>query len=105
VTWIAELKDGKVTTSELKPEDVGLRRGEIADLKGGDAAHNADALRGVLAGQKGAFRDAAVMTAGSALLVADKVSELKDGIEVANRAVTDGKAHVALERLIAVSNS
>ena len=55
-------KDGKVTSLEVKPEDVGIARSSAADLKGGDAAQNAEALRGVLEGRKNAFRDAAVMT-------------------------------------------
>jgi anthranilate phosphoribosyltransferase len=103
-TWIAELRDGKVKGHELTPETVGMKRVSVDDLKGGDAAHNADALRGVLADQKGAFRDAAVMTAGAALLVAGKANDLAEGIKLADRAIADGKAHIALERLIEVSN-
>jgi anthranilate phosphoribosyltransferase len=105
VTWIAELKDGKVTAHELKPEDVGLKKSAVADLRGGDATHNADALRGVLADQKGAFRDAAVMTAGAAILVAGVAQDLAEGIEVASKSISSGKAHAALDRLIEVSNS
>ena len=56
-TWIAELKNGKITSFEVTPEDVGLERGNVSELRGGDAAHNAEALLGVLAGAKGAFRD------------------------------------------------
>ena len=51
-TWIAELKDDKVTLTELTPEDVGIARSSAADLKGGDATHNAEALRAVLEGQE-----------------------------------------------------
>ncbi len=105
VTWIAELKDGEVTSKEIKPEDCGIDRASVTELKGGDAAHNADALRGVLSSQRSAFRDAAVMTAASALLVADRAEGMAEGIEIAGRAISEGKAHEALERLIAVSNS
>jgi anthranilate phosphoribosyltransferase len=104
VTWIAELADGKVTTHEVTPESVGVSRAAIADLKGGDAAHNADALRGVLADQKGAFRDAAVMTAAAALLVAGKAADLRNGMELAEQSISGGMAHAALERLIAVAS-
>ncbi|QIG51121.1 anthranilate phosphoribosyltransferase [Nordella sp. HKS 07] len=103
-TWIAELKDGKVTSTEITPEDVGIARSSAADLKGGDAAQNAEALRGVLEGQKNAFRDAAVMTAAAALLVAGKAKDLKDGVAQAQKSIDSGGAGSVLEKLVKVSN-
>lgn len=103
-TWIAELKDGKVTSIEIKPEDVGIARSSAADLKGGDAAQNAEALRGVLEGKKNAFRDAAVMTAAAALLVADKAKDLKEGVALAQKSIDGGGARGVLEKLVKVSN-
>ncbi len=103
-TWIAELKDGKVTSIEIKPEDVGIARSSAADLKGGDAAQNAEALRGVLEGKKNAFRDAAVMTAAAALLVADKAKDLKEGVAQAQKSIDGGGARGVLEKLVKVSN-
>ncbi|MFO1090214.1 MAG: anthranilate phosphoribosyltransferase [Hyphomicrobiales bacterium] len=103
-TWVAELKDGKVTTFEITPEAAGIERGSLTDLKGGDAAHNAEALRAVLRGAKNAYADAAAMTAGAALLVTGKAQTLKDGVAQARQAIAAGKAHDALERLVAVSN-
>ena len=76
---VAELSDGKVKTYEIKPEDVGLKRAKPEELRGGDAAHNAEALRGVLAGKPGAFRDVALFNAAAALLVAGKAKSLKEG--------------------------
>jgi anthranilate phosphoribosyltransferase len=78
-TWVAELKDGKVTTFEIQPEDAGVQRRTLDELKGGDAEYNAKALRAVLGGEKNAFRDASTMTAGAALLVAGKAKDLKEG--------------------------
>lgn len=103
-TWIAELKDRKVTLAEVRPEDVGISRSPAADLKGGDAAQNAEALRGVLEGRKNAFRDAAVMTSGAALLVAGKARDLKDGVAQAQKSIDGGSARTVLERLVKVSN-
>jgi anthranilate phosphoribosyltransferase len=103
-TWIAELLDRKVTLAEVKPEDVGIARTSAAELKGGDAAQNAEALRGVLEGRKNAFRDAAVMTAAAALLVAGKASNLKEGVAEAQKSIDGGGARAVLEKLVRVSN-
>jgi anthranilate phosphoribosyltransferase len=65
VTYVSELKDGTITNFELTPEQAGMKRASPSDLKGGEAAHNAEALRAVLRGEASAFRDAAVMTAAS----------------------------------------
>src|SRR5436190_9453849 len=91
-SWVAELKDGKVTTFEIKPEDAGFPRARAEDLKGAEAVHNAEALAAVLDGLKCAFRDAAVMTAGAALLVAGKARDYRDGISLAANSVDSGAA-------------
>lgn len=103
-TWISELKDGKITSFTLTPEEVGLTRSSIDDLKGGDAEHNADALRHVLGGKPSAFRDAAVMTAAAALVVAGREPSLKQGVAAAQKAIDSGAAEAALTKLIKVSN-
>ena len=104
-TWVAELKDGKVTTFEIQPEDAGVQRRKLEELKGGDAEFNARALRAVLAGEKNAFRDAAVMTAGAALLVAGKAKDLKEGTALAEQAIDSGGAEKVLAKLVEISNS
>jgi anthranilate phosphoribosyltransferase len=103
-SWIADLKNGKVTLSEITPEEVGIERSSADDLRGGDAAHNAEALRGVLEGRKNAFRDAAVMTAAAALLVAGKAKDLKEGVAQAQKSIDGGGARQVLEKLVKVSN-
>ncbi len=70
----------------------GIARASAAELKGGDAAQNAEALRGVLEGRKNAFRDAAVMTAAAALLVAGKASNLTEGVGEAQKSIDGGGA-------------
>jgi len=104
VTWVAQLKDGEVTTFEITPEAAGVARGSPGDLKGGDAAHNAEALRAVLSGKPGAYADAAAMTAGAALLVAGEAASLRDGVIRAREAIASGAAKRALETLVAASN-
>ncbi|MGH6854388.1 MAG: anthranilate phosphoribosyltransferase [Aestuariivirga sp.] len=104
VTWISELKNGAVSNFEVTPESVGIKRSAVSDLKGGDAAQNAEALRGVLRGEPCAFRDATVMTAGAALLVAGKAKSFRDGVADAQAAIKSGAALKALETLVKVSN-
>jgi anthranilate phosphoribosyltransferase len=103
-TKVAELRDGKVRSFEILPEDAGLPRVEPADLKGGDAVRNAEALRAVLDGVKGPYRDIVLLNAGAAILVAGKADSLKDGIAAAEASIDSGKARAALTKLADVSN-
>ena len=104
-TWISELRNGKISSFEVTPETVGLKRSKLEDLKGGDAAQNASALRDVLQGKKTAFRDAVVMTTGAALLIDNKTNDYSEGVRLAEKAIDNGAALAALEKLIKVSNS
>lgn len=103
-TWVSELKNGAVSSFEVTPEAVGLKRSHAGDLKGSDAAHNAEALRSVLKGEPSAFQDAAVMTAGAALLVAGKVKNFREGVAAAQAAIDSGAARKAMDTLVKVSN-
>lgn len=103
-TWISEMKDGQIRSFELTPEAAGLKRSSADDLKGGDAVHNAQALRGVLQGDPSAFRDAAAMTAAAALVVAGKATDMKQGVDMAQEAIDTGAAIRALDTLVKVSN-
>lgn len=104
-TWVSELKNGEVTSFELQPQDAGIKKWTLDDLKGGEPAENAKALRAVLEGAKNAFRDASIMTAGAALVVADKAPDLKTATAMAGEAIDDGRALRTLEKLVEVSNS
>jgi len=103
-TFVAELKDGKVTSFEITPEDAGLKRVSPADLKGGDAERNAAEVRAMLGGQKGPYRDVVLMNAAAALLVAGKAKDLKEGVAIAGAAVDAGKAKRALESMVAITH-
>ncbi|MEM8647533.1 MAG: anthranilate phosphoribosyltransferase, partial [Pseudomonadota bacterium] len=87
ITWVAELKDGEVSTFEITPEEAGLPRGELADLAGGDADYNAAAIRDLLSGTKSTYRDTVILTVASALMVAGQASDLKDGARKAEEAI------------------
>ncbi len=103
-TQVAEYKDGRVNLFTVTPEAVGLPRATTEDLRGGDPAHNAAALRRLLDGEKGPYRDIVLLNAAAALLVADKVETLKDGIGLAAASIDDGRARTALARLVEVTN-
>ena len=101
-SWAASLENGKVSEIEIAPEDVGVNRASLAALKGGDAAHNADAIRAVLAGRRDAFRDIVVLNSAAALMVAGKARDLRQGAEMATAAIDGGKAKKALETLVRI---
>ncbi|MEX2454928.1 MAG: anthranilate phosphoribosyltransferase [Rhodospirillaceae bacterium] len=100
----ASLEDGRVKTFEVAPEDAGLHRCDLADLQGGDAEFNAEALRGLLAGKPGAYRDTVLFTSAAALIVAGKAKTLREGAALAAAAIDDGHARAALDRMVAISH-
>jgi anthranilate phosphoribosyltransferase len=104
-TTVAALEEGMVRSFEIVPEEVGLPRTKPEALRGGDAEANAQALKSVLQGRTGPYRDIAVLNAAAALVVAAKARTLADGVKLAERAIDSGEAEAALDRLIAVSNS
>ncbi len=103
-TFVAELKGSKVTTFEVSPEDAGLGVASPEDLKGGDGAHNADALRQVMDGEPGPYRDVTLYNAAGALIVAGKAKDLKQGVEIAAAAIDGGQAKAALDKMVAITN-
>ena len=104
-TQVAEWREGGVRLFNITPEAVGLPRAALTDLHGGDPAYNAAALREVLAGARGAYRDVVLMNAAAAFLVAERVETLREGVELAAGAIDSGAASRSLEGLIAASNA
>ncbi|MDH3967020.1 MAG: anthranilate phosphoribosyltransferase [Rhodospirillales bacterium] len=101
---VAELKDGEVRSFEVTPEQAGLPRATLADLKGGDGAQNARVLRAMLGGEHGPFRDAVLLGSAAGLIVAGKTEDLEQGLAMAAESVDSGRAIKALEGLIAITN-
>ncbi|OAP42457.1 anthranilate phosphoribosyltransferase [Sinorhizobium glycinis] len=104
-TKVAELKDGKIRSFELTPDDFGLARTTLDALKGGDGAHNATALQAVLDGEENAYRDISLANAAASLMIAGRAKDLAEGMAVARQALSSGAAKTALQRLITVSNA
>jgi anthranilate phosphoribosyltransferase len=103
-THVVALENGTVRSFTITPEEVGLPTARLEDLKGADPEHNATQLRAVLDGVKTPYRDIAIFNAAAALVVAEEVANLREGVERAAKSVDSGAAKGALERLIAVSN-
>lgn len=104
-TEVAEWKDGAVRSFSVTPEDAGLPRADIADLRGGDAEENAAALRALLDGSPGAYRDVVLLNAAAALVVGDRAEDLAEGAALAASVIDDGRAANALDELIAATNT
>ena len=104
-SYISELKDGKLQGYVIAPEDVGLSRATLPDLKGGTAAENARLLREVFSGTPGHGQDAVVLNAAAALVACDKVSTLREGVLLAEESIESGRAMEKLDRLIALTRS
>jgi anthranilate phosphoribosyltransferase len=100
---VAEVREGVVRTYTVRPEDFGLPRASMSDLLGGDREQNAQIIQALLGGEPGAKRDIVLMNAAAALVAGGKARDLKEGVEVAARAVDSGAARAKLEALIALT--
>ncbi len=92
-----------VSTWRLDPSDLGIARATLADLVGGNAAVNAAAIRSVLAGERSAHRDIAVLNAAAALVVIGRAPDLGAGVALAEASLDDGSAHSALESFVRIT--
>ena len=104
-TFVAELCNNEINTFEISPTKVGLNTVGISDLKGEDADKNAEALKGILAGEINAYRDIVLMNASAALIVADQANSLEHGIKLATEAIENRSALNCLNKLIETSNT
>ncbi|UCH79915.1 MAG: anthranilate phosphoribosyltransferase [Nitrospiraceae bacterium] len=104
-TKISELKDGNVRTYVISPEDFGLNRALISDLKGGNAKENAKMTVEVLEGKKNAKRDIVLMNAAAALIAGNRAGEFREAVSLASDAIDSGAAKQKLEEVREVSKS
>jgi len=104
-TAVAALENGSVRTFEIDPKDVGFETARPEALRGGDAVSNAAALKDVLEGKDGPYREVAAFNAAAALVVAGRADSLREGVELALNSIDSGEAEGRLERLIAISNA
>jgi len=98
-TTVAAFDNGEVTTFTVEPAQLGLQCCVAEDLKGGDAARNAEIAREILAGGRGPKRDAVLLNAAAALVVARRAPDLLDGVRQAATAIDDGRAAKLVDRL------
>jgi anthranilate phosphoribosyltransferase len=98
-TKIAMLSGGRIECRTVTPEDAGLRRWTLDDIKGGDPAENAAALLRLLDGETGAYRDIVMLNAAAALVVAGKADSLPAGVTLAAASLDGGKARALLKTL------
>jgi anthranilate phosphoribosyltransferase len=104
VTYFARLENEQITQCEIAPEQAGLPRASLNDLKGGSAMDNAAALNRLFDGEKDSYRDIVLLNAGAALMVSGLVKDIKEGVGLAAQALDNGAAKAKLDALIAASN-
>jgi anthranilate phosphoribosyltransferase len=103
-TWVAALEeDGRIREVELHPEDFGLPVHPLEAILGGTPQENARALRGLLDGEKSAYRDAVLLNAAAALVVAGHAAELHEGVAQAAESIDSGEARRRLAILATVT--
>jgi anthranilate phosphoribosyltransferase len=103
-TQVYDITGHDVKHYTLTPEDAGLPRIPLAEVKSGSAAENAQRLRAVFNGTKGADRDYVLINAGAALMVAGKAATVRDGVRLASQAIDSGATARTLDAYIAASN-
>lgn len=104
-TRVSELRDGKVKTYTVSPEEFGLRPCRLEDLHGGTPAECAMTLRSVLSAEKGPKRHVVLLNSGAALYVSGKADSIAAGMRLAEASIDSGKAREKLERLIEMTNA
>ncbi|MEY4707292.1 MAG: anthranilate phosphoribosyltransferase [Pseudomonadota bacterium] len=103
-TQIAMLADGAITTGQITPEEAGLKRWPLAEIRGGEAAHNAAALTQLFEGETGAYRDIVLLNAACALMVAGVAKDVSSGVTMASRSLDSGAAKGKLQALVEATN-
>jgi len=98
-TRVAEVKDGRVTSFSLRPEQVGLEPATADDLAGADAEASAQIALAVLKGEQGPRRDIVVLNAAAAIVAGGRAETLEEGVAAAARSIDSGAAADTLERL------
>jgi len=104
-TRVAEVRGGRVREYEVTPDELGVPRGAVEDLRGGDADRNAALLRDVLQGEKGVRRSAVLLNAGAAIAAAEVCESMRDGVRLAEQAIDSGAALDRLARFVRASKA
>jgi len=104
-TFVAELKDGIVTTYSIDPEELGFVLGNLNDIKADDAEDSLSIIKEAFSGQDGAAKDIISLNAGAAIYVSGLTTSLQSGVDRANQVLLNGRAHQKLDDYVKASNS
>jgi anthranilate phosphoribosyltransferase len=99
-TKLTELNDGDIKSYFIQPEDFGIKKRKLVEIRGGTKEQNADIILEVLKGRVGAQRDVTVLNAAAAFMIAGRANDFNEGIELANQSIDTGKALRTLENLV-----
>ena len=102
---VTQLRDGSLSNFEIDGLEFGFARADVAAIKGGDPRHNAQVIRDMLGGQRGAIHDIVVLNAAGALLVAGAAREMREGVALATASIDSGSAQKVLDTLVSVSRA
>lgn len=102
---VAEIRGGELSMRRVAPQDAGLPVASVDAIRGGDPAYNARALYDLLMGAPGAYRDAVLLNAAGALLVAGEVDSWAEGVEEAAETIDKGLAKALLDCWIAATRA
>jgi Anthranilate phosphoribosyltransferase len=100
LTYVSELKDGKVRDYTIDPEEYGIEKASYEDISGGTPKENADIILDILKGKKGRKRDIVVLNSAAALYVGKKVENIKQGIDNVNEIIDSNKAYEKLQEML-----
>jgi anthranilate phosphoribosyltransferase len=103
-TRVAEVREGSLHSYEVTPEEFGMKRATLADISGGDAATNAEIIRGVLRGEQSARRDVVLLNAAAALVAAGRADHIGSALPLAARSIDSGAAAGKLMALVQFTN-
>ena len=104
-TTVAELKDGEITTYTIRPEDYGMQRAGLEQIRANDSAHSLEIIKSVFANQDGPAKDIVCLNAGAAIYAAGLASSLSAGIKKAQAVIADGLVAEKLDQLVTKTNS
>ncbi len=105
VSWVSAVENGAIRDFEIHPEDAGLPVAEFAEITGGTPQENGAALRAVLSGQTGAYRNAVLYNAAAALVIAGKAQDLPEGVAMAETAIDSGEALQKIQALAKLTSA
>ncbi len=105
VSHVVELKDGTFSSFDIHPSDAGLPTADASELVGGTPGDSAVAMRALLKGKRGPYRNIVLFNAAAAFIIAGRAAGLKEGVALAEASIGEGRAEYALDALIAASHA